>query len=469
MRRFYWYLTAYIKKYGFLFGFTLLAGLGGFSVFLPQLLQNLENKPVSYIGIIGRFTLQTLPEEITQKISAGLTKIEPDGTVSPLLAERWTLEHSDTSYRFIIKQNLKWSDGEKLLAEDISYQFPDVETIVTSGDILFKLPAPYAPFPSLTTKPILKDGQFTKWFFLKKPSLIGVGPYQIIDYHYKDNEKHLAEIVLDKRDQRLVYRFYLTEKSAIEGFKKGEVDVLPDLGQIWPIMQWSNVKTTAKINTHQYSAIFFNHSNPKFTKNLRQALAYAIDKPIKEQRALGPISSDSWAYLEGVKSYDKDIDRSLERILEELPREKISFNLVTTTLFTKQAEEFKTQWEEMGMLAQNKCLGDKEIKTKELCENLKIEVQLRINNFPDTSDFDLLLVGQTSPSDPDQYEFWHSDQLGNFSKYKNTRIDTLLEKGRQTQSSSERLAIYQEFQQFITEDVAAIFLEKLPSYQVERK
>lgn len=469
MRKLYWYLTAYIKKYGFLFALALLVGLGTFSVFLPQIFQNLENKPITYIGMIGQFTLRTLPEEITLKISGGLTQIENDDTVSPLLAERWTVEHDGTTYRFVLKQNIRWQNGQNLVTEDISYQFPDVETIITPNDIVFKLPDAYTAFPSSVAQPLLKDDTLVKWFFFKKPTLIGVGPYEIMDYKSKNNERHLEEIVLDKTDQRLVYRFYLTEKSAIEAFKKGEVDVLPDLAQVWPLMQWDNAKTTVKINSHQYSAVFFNHSNPKFTKNLRQALAYAITKPPKERRALGPISVNSWVKLEGVKTYDKDVDRSLERILEELPREKLEFNLVTTTLFATQAEKFKSEWEEMGRLAFSKCQNDTAIKSKELCENLEMNIQLRINNFPDTTNFDLMLIGQTIPYDPDQYAFWHSDQPGNFSGYKNTRIDTLLEKGRQTQDLNERLAIYQEFQQFITEDAAAIFLEQLPSYQIERK
>ena len=469
MRKLYWYLTAYAKKYGLLFGLMVILGFSFFSIILPQTFQSLENKPTSYIGMIGQFTLQTLPEEITQKISAGLTKIENDDTVSPMLAERWTVEHDGTTYRFVLKQDLKWQDGENLVTEDVSYQFVDVETIITPNDIVFKLPAAYTPFPSSAAQPLLKNGTLTRWLFIKKPTLIGVGPFTIIDYKYKSNERYLAEIVLDKSDQRLVYRFYLTEKNATDAFKEGEVDILLDLAQVWPVMQWDNVKTTAKINSHQYSAVFFNHINPKFTKNLRQALAYAITKPPKERRALGPISTNSWVKLDGVKSYDKDIDRSLERILEELPREKLDFSLVTTTLFAQQAETFKTEWEEMGQLAAAKCQGNSAIKEKELCENLKINIQLHISNFPDTNNFDLMLIGQTIPNDPDQYELWHSDQPGNFSGYKNTRIDTLLEKGRQTQDSAERLAIYQEFQQFITEDAAAIFLEQLPSYQIERK
>ncbi len=469
MRKIYWYLVAYIKKYGVLFTVTLVAAIAIFSVVLPQILQNLESKTTKYVGLIGQYTLQTLPNEISEKISVGLTKIETDNSVSPMLAERWTVEQEGTAYRFLIRENQYWQNGDLLKTDEISYQFPNLETIITKNDIVFKLPAPYSPFPSTVAAPLFKEGQLTRWGIIKKPTLIGLGPYHISDYQLKTNDRFLKEIRLDSAEERLIYRFYMTEKLATEAFKKGEVDVLPDLAQVWPLMQWDNVAITAKINPDQYSAIFFNHTRSFFTKNVRLALAYAITKPAPEYRAFSPISNSSWVSLAGIKTYEKDLDRAVERLLEELPREKLSLTFVTTTLFTPQAETFKNEWEELGRLAVAKCQTDNSIKEKELCNNLAIEINLRISNFPSTSEFDLILIGQTAPKDPDQYELWHSGQPGNFSNYKNTRIDTLLEKGRQTLDASERLAIYQEFQQFIVEDVAAIFLERLPSYQISRK
>lgn len=469
MFKLYWYLTAYIKKYGTIFTFTLLVALGVFSVVLPQIFQNLEHKTTTYLGLIGQFTLQTLPDEIANKISSGLTTVGEKDTILPMVAERWAVEQEGLAYRFVIKKNLKWQDGEAFKTQDISYQFNDIETIVTKDDIVFKLPAPFSPFPSTVITPIFKQGKLTKWGVIKKPSLIGLGEYQIVDYQLKPNDRYLKEIVIDNNKERLIYRFYLTEKLAVEAFKKGEVDILPDLAQIWPIMQWPNVKITAKLSHNQYSAVFFNFLNPNFSKNVRLALAYGITKPKPEFRALSPIGEQSWVKLDGVKTYEKDLTKAVERLLEELPREKLVFNLVTTTLFASQAEQYQKEWQELGSAATNECQKSNKIKEKDLCGNLKIEINLRISNFPDTTDFDLILIGQTAPTDPDQYSFWHSGQTGNFSNYKNTRIDTLLENGRTTLDANQRLAIYQEFQQFIVEDVGAIFLERLPSYAVARK
>ena len=97
-----------------------------------------------------------------------------------------------------------------------------------------------------------------------------------------------------------------------------------------------------------------------------------------------------------------------------------------------------------------------------------MEISIRISNFPDSNNFQLLLIGQNIPADPDQYDLWHSDQSPNFTKCKNARIDNLLYKGLQTYDVKERTAIYQEFQQFFLEDPPAIFLRYLPSYTIRR-
>jgi peptide/nickel transport system substrate-binding protein len=80
----------------------------------------------------------------------------------------------------------------------------------------------------------------------------------------------------------------------------------------------------------------------------------------------------------------------------------------------------------------------------------------------------LLLLGQEIPIDPDQYVMWHSSQATNFTNYKNTRIDSLLEKGRQTTEIAERRTIYQEFQQYLLEDPPAIFLKYLDNISIAR-
>lgn len=467
MRKFYWYLTAYLRKHGLIFAISLILAIFIFSFFIPSIAKLIQHKKTHYVGVIGAFTLSNLPDIIKYQISAGLTAVNDDGSVSPRLAKRWTIEQEGTAYRFVLQDDVVWQDGKKLEPEDINYQLPGLETITTSQDIVFKLPSVYSPFPIQVAEPIFREGELPGWRINKKPTLIGIGSYKITDYQQSKSQK-LSQLTVENSSEKYIYRFYLTESEVITAFKRGEVDIIPDLTRKTDISNWPTVETTQQLNFDQYLAVFFNHRDPIFQKNIRQALAYATPKPNDITRALGPIHPQSWAYLAGGKAYDFDMDRAVERLLDEPPQTALQLELTTTSLFADQAETIKNQWQKLGELASQKCQNDSGISDKNLCENMKMNIQLRVTNFPDVNNFQMLLLGQETSPDPDQYDFWHSSSEGNITGYKNTRIDNLLEKGRQTYQKQERKEIYQEFQQFLLEDVPAIFIQYIPTYTVER-
>ncbi len=470
MRKFYWYFTAYTKKHGLTVLISVIVAILFFSLIMPYLMRRITIKDRQYIGIIGEYTLQTLPPEIKNKLSMGLTKIDPeDQSIKPLLAERWITEDAGHTYRFTIKEGLKWGDGLELTPDSINYNLKDVEVISTPNDIVFKLPDAFAPFPAVVTEPILRQTLENHLIFFKRPGLVGLGPYHLSSYKQQNNR--LQEIVIDSQEDRLIYRFYLSEQDAIVGFKKGEVDRLNDVRQLYGLDEWDgkNIAIERKINYDQYLAVFFNHSDPLISRNLKQALYYALEKPQGLERVVSPINLRSWAYLEGGKDYAKDLERATERMLASLPNQPLDLTLTSTAIYYLEANHIKKEWEEFGQLAFEKCQQSSDVEDKDLCENLKIQVELKISNFPDTQNFQLLLMGQEIPIDPDQYFLWHSEQPTNFTHYKNTRIDSLLEKGRQTLDQKERQTVYQEFQQFLLEDPPAIFLNYLPSYSISRR
>ncbi|PIY79449.1 MAG: hypothetical protein COY81_02695 [Candidatus Pacebacteria bacterium CG_4_10_14_0_8_um_filter_43_12] len=469
MRKFYWYFTAYARKHGILVISSLLIGIAFFWFFVPTLVDNLEISKRHFIGIIGEYNADNfdLPDLIKNQLSIGLTRINENGSVSSALAERWTVEHDGATYRFLLKKDLRWQDGESLDPNDIHYNFKEVETIITPSDIVFKLPEPFAPFPVTVAEPIFKHTQQKYLFFFSRPTLIGIGDYQISDYKQKGSR--LSEVTIDGRGERYIYRFYLTEDDAITAFKRGEINIIPDLAKKHDVFDWPTTSYQKALKYDAYLGVFFNTRDPNITKNVRQALSYALEKKTGDERAVGPISPLSWAYLPGGKTYQKDWERGTERLLAELPQQPLNFELTTTTLFEDQVENIKEQWEAFGQSAAAVCQTSSAITDKTRCENLKIQVSIKVTNFPDINNFQMLLFGRNIPPDPDQYALWHSDQSSNFTGYKNTRIDNLLEKGRQTNSQIERTAIYQEFQQFFLEDPPAIFLEYLTRYQLNRK
>jgi peptide/nickel transport system substrate-binding protein len=467
MRKYYWYISIFFKKHGLVVLGSIIIAIIFFSLSLPFVIKVLDFKQKKYIGVVGRYTISTLPSDIQQEMSSGLTKLQPDGSVIPDIAERWHTEDDGKTYRFLLKKKVLWQDGKELTPTDVNYDFNKVQVITTANEIIFKLSDPFVPFPTAVSQPLLRIADEPYFFFFKKKKVIGTGPFQVSDF--QERGQRLSELTLSSDTEQKIYRFYLTEAEAIDGFKRGEVDDIADLASPGELKDWPTVKVQETLDKQTYLGVFFNTASDVFSSNeVRQALNYALHKPTDESRAVGPISPNSWAFSNVGKTYDYDLDRAVDRLTSSNPHQPLHFDLTTTPMFNDEAEQIKKDWETLGNVAADRCQKDAAIKDKAQCDNLYIQVNLRINNFPDTNNFEALLVGQESPSDPDQYALWHSKQQTNFTQYSNVRIDSLLEKGRQTEDVKKRGEIYQEFQQFFSEDAPVIFLRYLNKFEVQR-
>ena len=402
---------------GFLF-FLLI------SFFLPSLTSTTKR-----IGVVGRYTPDNLPEDIARSISKGLTKTDEFGQAQPDLAKSWETSDGGKTWIFIIANDLFWQDGKKLTANDINYEFSDAKfEIVDEQTIKFTLESNFSAFPVILSKSVFKKG------------LLGIGEYKVKKVSLVGGYVEKL-IIQNKKFDTETYKFYPTEERAKLAFELGQVDELRNLHSSSPFDNWKTVVVDKDISYHNFVGIFFNTEDEKFAeKSLRVSLNYALDKSaFSENRASSPISPLSWGYNPQVKQYNLDSEKTddikdLEIKLSTLP------NLLNT------AESIKKNWEEHGA-----------------------KVQIEVTpNVP--HQFEVFLATVDIPKDPDQYSLWHSTQTStNVSRYKNARIDKLLEDGRTEIDTEERKKIYIDFQRFLVEDSPAIFLYHPTLFNIIRK
>src|SRR5919206_4436257 len=62
-------------------------------------------------------------EVVHYNVLEGLTKINMDGSVVPLLAESWTIDPDGRVYTFRLRKNVKFHDGEAFDASDVKFSF----------------------------------------------------------------------------------------------------------------------------------------------------------------------------------------------------------------------------------------------------------------------------------------------------------------------------------------------------------
>lgn len=439
----YWIrlITAFLSRFKAILILGIFLGIAIF-LFLYFATPLFFNKSVKKIGITGRFNTTDLPTSILEMISDGLTKLDSSGMVEPNIASSWETPDKGKTWIFKIKDNLYWQDGKKVTSSTINYQFSDVKTEHPDDlTLVFKLQNPYSAFPSVVSKPIFKKG------------LLGTGEWKVKKINISANI--VTDIILEKNSVNsskkdvVIYKFYPTDERTKLAFKLGEVSEIQDVFSPEPFNSWKHVKIEKKINKGEYVAIFFNTTSHLLAeKNFRQALAYAIDKnSLGDERAISPISSESWAYNPQVKLYDYDPEKAKSMIanLPDDAKKDIKINLSVSPILLPQAEMVAKNWEDIG-------------------------VKTTVKSIPYIpQEYDALMVIFDSPEDPDQYSVWHSTQTAtNISKYQNPRIDKLLEDGRSEVDFETRRKIYLDFQRFLVEDSPAVFLYYPSTYTIKR-
>jgi peptide/nickel transport system substrate-binding protein len=420
-------------------GLIFLSSILGISLFLILwfLIPSITLGKKEIIGVYGRFQIDTLPIDITNLISRGLTKIDATGLPQPNLATSWNTPDKGKTWVFHLRKDILWHDNKKLISSDINYNFYDVK-IEHPDDttIVFNLKEPYIPFPTIVSKPIFKKG------------LLGTGDWKVSKISVIG--EYIQKLILKKGREEIIYKFYPTEEQQIFAYKMGEVNSIINLSNASPFDKWNNSSISEIFNYNQTTVIFFNTQDSLLAeKNIRQALSYAINKDtLGKERSISPISSSSYAFNPQVKNYNYDPVRAKE-IIDALPKEAktiLKIKLVSTPALLSTAEKVADDWRAVG-----------------------IDTNVLVTSVV-PSDYQAYLTIFDIPSDPDQYFLWHSTQTDtNITKYKNPRIDKLLEDGRLEQNFEDRKNIYLDFQRFLMEDSPAVFLYYPVWYDIARK
>lgn len=438
IRLFFWILKAIFQKHRKKIIASFLGGLIVFIVIIQMspYLRGIWKINHEVVGLVGSYTPTSLPMSIQKLVSSGLTEISINGEVTPALATDWQITKDGKQYTFTLKNNLMWHDGKQFSAYDINYNLRDVEfTPLNDTTLAVKLKEPFIPLPSFLAKPLFRKG------------LIGLGSYRVETIKLKgEYVTYLKLTPLSPDLTTIEIKFYPSENLAKTAFKLGEVTALDEINDISTFESWKNLNIKESVKYNLYVGIFFNLDDKLMqAKELRQALAFAIEKNEKNRIAT-PISTESWAYTNRVKQYDKDEAAAKKLITGLKLNEDTTLTLSTFPQYFSLAQEISSAWEASG------------IKSK-----IKIE-----DTIP--QEYQILLTAQEIPSDPDQYIFWHSTQKEtNISHFANPKIDKLLEDGRKESDMEKRKKIYFDFQRYLVDETPAIFLFHPVSYTVSRK
>jgi peptide/nickel transport system substrate-binding protein len=409
---------------------------------------------------IGEITLYNIYET--------LTKINPDGSVTPLLAESWEVSPDLTTYTFKLRKGVKFHNGEPFNAAAVKFSFDraggekstnkdkrtfanlstqvvDEHTVV----ILTKEIDPDFPFllgqaTAIVVEPKSAETNATR--------PVGTGPYRL------ENWVKGSSITLARWDgyrnagavklRRATFRFIPDPAAQVAALMAGDVDAFPRVtprsveqfksnGRFQVVVSGSRAKTILAMN---------NKKKPLDDVRVRRAIAAAIDRKAVIQgagdgygAAIGshyPPSAPGYVDTTGINAYNPDKARAL------LKEAGVSNLELTITLppppYARQGGEvIASQLAKVGINARLQ----------------NVEWAQWLSNVYGNKNYDLTIISHVEPFD-----------LGNYAKpdyywnYQSAKFNDLYNKYKTTARPQDRTRLQADIQRLLAEDSVHAFL-----------
>jgi peptide/nickel transport system substrate-binding protein len=437
--------------------------------------------------------------DLATLVFSGLTRLAPDGTVLPDLAERWEIGPDARVYTFHLRQDVTWHDGTAFTADDVIFTWsalsdPDFKGEPSLGEfwqqvgyskqddftVVCELPEPFAPFLAQTAIGILPrhrlKGLSAAGLFIApfNEQPIGTGPFILrtlngqmallesnASYHW--SEPVIAEIEL---------RFFSDYRSAASALQDGQVQGLfldpeasPDI--LEQLERDGGLQHLAS-RRNSYTLLYLNtRMAPLDDSSVRQALLYALDREAivadsldgRAQLADSPIVPGTWAYSNDIRSYQYDLEKARALLAES------GWRINSRGVLQKEGQELH-----LDLLTDDD--PERVAIAQEIAHQLKavgVDTNLQpqagsdlVHDFLLPHRFQAVVYGWDQGYDPDPYPAWHSSQAQeggfNLAGYADQTVDRILSEARQTSDVEERKALYKEFQQIFAEKVPSILL-----------
>ncbi len=257
-----------------------------------------------------------------------ITYSSEDMSPQPGLAESWETSEDGLTWTFDIRDDVTWSDGEQLTADDIAFTYnrildggpesatwgsylASVDTITAPDQttVVLELSEPNAVLP-LLPMPILPEHvwsevseQEVKSYANEPPDVVGSGPFRIVEgaaggstFRFEANPDYWQGA--PKIDE-VVFRVFKAEDPAIQALKKGEIDFVEGIsGNQVQALEGEEGITAIMGDSPGFDEIAFNvgsvdleteepigDPNPAvLDPDFRYALGFAIDREAIRER-----------------------------------------------------------------------------------------------------------------------------------------------------------------------------------------
>lgn len=412
-----------------------------------------------------------IAEVVQYNVFETLTKIKPDGSVGPLLAESWTVTPDQKTWTFKLRRDVKFHNGEPFSSANVKLSFERAADAKSTN----KDKANFTNMESVTTPDAntviikLKDadpdflflmGQATaiivdpKSMATNATAPVGTGPYTVGQWVKG------SSIVLNKWPayrnasavamNRVTFRFISDPAAQVASLLSGDVDAFPRVAAARSLEQFKADSRFAVMTgaSRAKAIVAINHrKKPLNDVRVRRAIAAAIDRKAVIQGAADgfgtPIGShyapSSFGYVDTTGINPFDINKAKALLAEagvKTPLE-LSLKLPPPPYARQGGEVIAAQLAKIGIIAK--------------IEN--VEWAQWLSGVYTNKNYDLTLIAHVEPFDLGNYA-----KVGYYWQYESPLFTETYTKMRGVGNKDERAKMIGDLQRMLASDVANVFL-----------
>ena len=422
-----------------------------------------------------------------------LLTVDDNGLPQPLLAENWTESSNGKTWTFTLRENLTFSDGTPLTANDVvasckyllamaanedpnargfyqtlKYMVSDISATDDRTVVIRTGSRTYYGILYALTFPVVPAAQ------VDVANPIGSGPYVISAFepaNYLWLKVNPNWWQTKPQVQEIMVSLFASNKDLITAYEYGRVDTA--FTRSVAASQYKSGINSLSItyNTRQLETLLLNQQSfPLDNLNIRKAIRAAIDtKLISTSVYMGmtvdadtPISSASWLYYDQESTFrynlelaqqlladegwsDTDGDGILDKVVEDGKK-----NLVLK-LFVYEDPENDVRFETANMIA-------------DMLQSLKIKVNITTMTYEQEKEklvagaFDLALASFQMDVTPDAGFLLMKGNDANYCRYVSSEMTTLFNTLRTNQNREDYAYTMQAIQKQFANDVPFICL-----------
>ncbi len=315
-----------------------------------------------------------IPFMVYYALHDALAKPMPGAAMAPSLAESWSNSADGLTYEFVLRQGVRFHNGEPLTADDVKFSFERYRgvsakalrervrqvQVVDPHRVRFQLKEPWPDFLTFYASPATGAAWIVPRKYVEnvgdegfKKSPVGAGPYRFVSFTPG------VELVLEAHEQywrktpsvkRLVLKVVPDETTRLAMLKRGEIDISYVFrGPIAEDVRRTAGLTLKPVRFYGEQWLLFTEQwdpkSPCADRRVRLAVNHAIDRPAINQaltlgfsRLTGSIIPRDFEFSWPTAPYPYDPRKAKQLLTEAGYPQGFEGDLWTDTGFAEQTE-----------------------------------------------------------------------------------------------------------------------------------